>query len=136
MFDLIHEFSVLGTACFMMALATVWYSPMLFGKAWMRELSITDEMVEQAQPDMWKHLSLTFFSYVGILSLLALLIAYVPLLGFPVWRVSVALALFVAFAAVGPAVFEGRSVTYYAIRVGFYIVFIIVGTFILQYWPW
>ncbi len=136
MFDLIHEFSVLGTACFMMALATIWYSPMLFGKTWMQELSITDEMIEKAQPDMWKHMILTFVSYVVMLGLIAIAIVYVPLLGFTSLQFSLALALFVAAAAVAPALFEGRSVAYYGIRVGFYAVFIVAGTFILENWPW
>lgn len=136
MFDLIHEFAVLGTACFMMALATVWYSPMLFGKAWMRETGITDEMIEKAQPHMWQHMLLTFVSYVGMLGFLSLLVVYAPVLGFVVWKAAAALALFLALAAVAPTLFEGRSVTYYGIRVGFYAVFIILGALMLQYWPW
>tara|TARA_B100000745_G_scaffold299556_1_gene250652 strand:+ start:113 stop:523 length:411 start_codon:yes stop_codon:yes gene_type:complete len=136
MFDLIHEFAVLGTTFFMMALATVWYSPMLFGKAWMRETGVTDEMVEKMQPHMWKHMLLTFVSYAGMLVFLALLVVYAPILGFVVWKAAAAVALFVALTAVAPTLFEGRSLTYYAIRVGFYVVFIVSGTLMLQYWPW
>jgi len=136
MFDLIHEFAVLGTACFMMALATVWYSPMLFGNRWMKEVGITQEMVEAMEPQMWKHMVLTFVSYTGMLVLLALVGVYAPVLGFEVWKVAVAITFFVACAAVGPTLFEGRSRAYSLIRVGFYAVFIIIGTLMLQHWPW
>lgn len=136
MFELIHEFAVLGTACFMMALATVWYSPMLFGTAWIREAKISDEMMAAGESQLWKHMVLTFISYTFMLGLLALVVVYAPVLGFAVWKVVVAIALFYALAAVGPTVFEGRSLTYYAIGVGFHSLFIIMGTLMLQYWPW
>lgn len=136
MFELVHEFAVLGTACFMMALATVWYSPMLFGKAWMRETGISQEDVDAMQPHMWKHMLLTFISYAAMLMILAHVVVYAPILGFVVWKIALLIAFFVAMAAVAPALFEGRSVTYYFIRTGFYAVFIVVGTLMLQYWPW
>ena len=136
MFELVHEFAVLGTAFFMMALATVWYSPMLFGRAWMRETGISQEDVDAMQPQMWKHILLTFISYAAMLTMLAYVVVYAPILGFVVWKTAIAIAFFVAMAAVAPTLFEGRSATYYFIRVGFYAVFIVVGTLMLQYWPW
>ena len=136
MFEVIHEFAILGTACFMMALATVWYSPMLFGNIWMKEVSLTEEMVEKTKPDMWKHMALTFGSYVVMLGLLALVVAYAPLLSLSPLTAAGFLALFVAAGAVPTILFEGRSITYYSIYVGFYVLFIILGVLILQYWPW
>ena len=136
MFEVIHEFAVLGTTCFMMALATVWYSPMMFGAVWMREARLTDEMVEKAKSDMWKHMVLTFISYTIMLGLLALMVVYAPVLALTPMQASGLLALFVAAVAVPTTLFEGRSLTYYGIQVGFWILFIIIGTYILQYWPW
>lgn len=136
MFELIHEFAVLGTACFMMALATVWYSPMLFGSLWMRETGITDAMVDEKKPQMLRDMLLTYISYVGMLGLLALVVVYAPLLGFTVFQAAIAIALFTALSAVPSTLFEGRSFSYYLIRTGFYVVFIVVGTLMLAYWPW
>lgn len=136
MFEVIHEFAVLGTACFMMALATVWYSPMLFGTQWMKEVGLTDEMIEKTKPDMWKHMVLTFISYVVMLGLLAYVVVYAPLLSLTPLMAAGLLGAFVAAGAVPAVLFEGRTVRYYAIHVGFSILFIVLGVLILQYWPW
>lgn len=79
---------------------------------------------------------MTYVSYVGMLGLLALVVVYAPMLGFTVLEAAVAITLFVSLAAIAPALFEGRSMTYVAIRTGFYAVFIIVGALMLQHWPW
>jgi len=136
MFEMIHEFAVLGTACFMMALATVWYSPMVFGSMWMKEVGLTDEMVEKTRPDMWKHMLLTFGSYVVMLGLLSLMVAYAPMLKLEPLVAAGYLSLFVAAAGVPTILLEGRSIRYYGIYVGFYVLFILLGVLILQYWPW
>lgn len=136
MFEVVHEFAVLGTACFMMALATVWYSPMLFGKVWMKETGLTDEMVNDAQSEMWTHLVLTFVSYAVLLTLLAQMIAYAPLISLTPLQASGMLALFVAAILIPTTLSEGRSVRYFAVQMGFNVVFILLGTLILQYWPW
>ena len=136
MFELIHEFAVLGTACFMLALATIWYSPMLFGKTWMRETKITPEMLEKAQGDNWKHMFLTFVSYVIMLGLLALMVVYAPFLGLTPLFASGILSIFVVAGTVPNTLFEGRSRTYFLIQAGFHVLFIVLGTLMLQYWPW
>ena len=136
MFEAVHIFAVLGTACFMMALATVWYSQMLFGKMWMREAKVTPQMIEDAQPRLYTHMFLTFCSYVVMLTLLSFLVAYAPLLSISPLQAAGLLSVFVAAGAVAPTLFEGKSIYYYFIRIGFYILFVVLGTAILQYWPW
>jgi len=136
MFEVVHEFAVLGTACFMMALATVWYSPMFFGKIWMKETGLTDEKVEKAQPEMMKHAALTFISYSIMLTLLSQLIAYAPDVGLEPLRAAGLLSVFIVAGAVPVTLFEGRTIRYFSIQIGFYVLFIMLGTGILQYWPW
>lgn len=136
MFEVIHEFAVLGTACFMLALATIWYSPLLFGKVWMRETKMTQEMLEKAQPDNWKHMLVTFVSYVVMLGLLAVMVVYAPLLGLTPLCAAGLLSLFVVAGVVPTTLFEGRSFRYFAIQAGFSVLFIVLGTLMLQYWPW
>ena len=136
MFSLISLFAIFGTACFMMALASIWYSPMLFGNAWMREVGISDTMLEEAQKDKWKHVLLTFISFSVMLGFLSYMVAYAPKLGFRPIELSFALSVFFASAMVAPTLFEGRSLRYYGIKVGFYVLFIMLGTLVLEYWPW
>ena len=136
MFEAIHEFAVLGTTCFMMALATVWYSPMMFGTIWMKEARLTDDMIEKSKPDMWKHMTLTFVSYTVMLAFIAQMVVYAPLLSLKAIEAAGLLVLFVAAGAVPLVLFEGRSIRYFGIQIGFYAVFILLGTLMLQYWPW
>lgn len=136
MFEVVHEFAVLGTTFFMMALATVWYSPMLFGGVWLKEARLTDEMLEKAEPHMLKHMILTFVSYALMLVLIAHMVVYAPLLSLKAIEAAGLLVLFVTLGAIPTVLFEGRSIRYFGIQVGFYAVFILLGTLILQYWPW
>jgi hypothetical protein len=136
MFEVVHEFAVLGTTCFMMALATVWYSPMLFGNIWMKEARLTVDMIQKETPNMWKHMVLTFVSYAMMLVLLAQMIAYAPLLSLEAIEAAGFLVLFVVLGSVPTVLSEGKSLRYFGIQAGFYAVFILLGTLILQYWPW
>ena len=136
MFELIHEFAVLGTSFFMMALATVWYSPMLFGNLWMKEVGLTEDVLEEKRSDMGKHMIVTFVSYCVMLGLLSLVVVYASLLSLEPWVVAGGLSVFVAALGVPSVLFEGRSVRYYTIQTGFNVVFIMLGVLMLQYWPW
>jgi hypothetical protein len=120
----------------MLALATIWYSPMLFGKLWMKETNITQEMVEAAEADTWKHMLITFVSYVVMLGLLALMVAVAPKVSLTPVQAAVLLSVFVSAGSVSTTLFEGRSARYFFIQSGFHVVFIFVGTLMLQYWPW
>ncbi len=136
MFSLISLFAILGTACFMMALVTIWYSPLLFGNAWIREVGISEAMLEEAQRDTWKHMFLTFVSFSVMLGFLSYMVILAPKIGVRPVELAVALSAFFASAMVAPTLFEGRSLRYYGIKVGFYVLFILLGTIILEYWPW
>ena len=136
MFEVVHEFAVLGTTCFMMALAIVWYSPMLFGTVWMKEARLTEDMIQKNVPDIWKHMMLTFVSYALMLTLIAQMVVYAPLLSLEALEAAGVLVLFVVLGSVAPVLLEGRSLRYFGIQTGFYTVFILLGTLILQYWPW
>ena len=136
MFELIHEFAVLGIAFFMLALATIWYSPMVFGKKWMQEVKITPEMIEAAEADAWQHMVLTFISYVFMLSLLALLVVFAPKISLTPVQAAAILSVFVVATFIPATLFEGKTLRYFLIQSGFFVLFIMLGTLMLQYWPW
>jgi TRAP-type uncharacterized transport system fused permease subunit len=75
-------------------------------------------------------------SYALMLVLIAQMVVYAPRLSLEPIEAASLLALFVALGAVSTVLFEGRSIRYFAIQVGFYAVFILLGTLILEYWPW
>ncbi len=133
---MIDIFAVIGTSLFMMALATVWYSPFLFGRQWMKEVGLTEAVLEEKESESYKHMILTFVSYSVLLSLLSLVVAYAPKLSIDSLYIAGGITLFVAALGVPSVLSEGKSLRYYMIQTGFYVVFIMTGVAMLEYWPW
>lgn len=65
----INYLAVLLAAIASMVVGFVWYGPMLFGKAWMKEMGMTEKSMEAAKAEMGKTYGISF--------LLALVTAYV-----------------------------------------------------------
>ncbi|MBI4097126.1 MAG: DUF1761 domain-containing protein [Candidatus Levybacteria bacterium] len=65
----VNYVAVLLAAVAAMVVGFVWYSPMLFGKQWMRLMGLTQEKMKEAQKEMMKTYAVSF--------VLALLTAYV-----------------------------------------------------------
>lgn len=135
-FAVIHEFAVIGTTFFMLALATLWYSPLLFGTMWARVSKQAGVVFDESSANFVRQLSLTFIAYAVEVSLLAWLLAYAPGHGLVPWQLAAVLMLFTAAVTAPPVLFEDRPVAYYAIHTGFMVVFIGVSVAALTYWPW
>ena len=136
MFDGVNIIAVIGTTFFMMASATVWFSPMMFGKLWLRELKVTEEEIEASRQSMYTHLGLTAFSYAVALFVLAFIALRIGDLEITTLEGSVIIvALVVAFLG-NISLWENKTLTYFLINSSFYTYFIIIGMFMLSYWPW
>jgi hypothetical protein len=135
-FAVIHEFAVLGTTFFMLALATLWYSPLLFGTAWARVSKSAGVVFDESSANFVRQLSITFLAYLGEVTLIAWLLAYVPQLNLAYWQAAAVLMLFTGLVTVPPVIFEERPLAYYAIHTGFMVVFIGISVAALAYWPW
>lgn len=134
-FELIDIVAVLATALFMMALCTVWYSSMLFGKVWNKEIGTLPGWLQSTKGHMVL-LSVTFGCYVVALSVLSYVVTIAPLLSLSLLQIAGISTLF-AFSLLGIfSVAEGKRLPYYFVHGGFLAVFIIGGTLILSYWPW
>ena len=136
MFEGINLVAVLGTTFFMMASATVWFSTMFFGKAWMRALKITEAEIEASRQNLFWHLGLTALLYGLALTVLSYVVAHVTELEVTVLEAALAIAAFAVALLGSAAVWENRSRAYFMITTGFYVYFVVVGMFILAYWPW
>jgi uncharacterized membrane protein len=135
-FTVIHEFAVLGTTFFMLALATLWYSPLMFGTVWARVSKTTGVVFDESSANFVRQLSVTFVAYLIEVALLAWLIAYVPRIGLTHVELAAVLMLFTVVVTLPPIVFEERPFLYYAIHTGFMVVFIGISVAALAYWPW
>ena len=136
MFEVVHEIAVVGTALFMIAIATLWYSPYLFQKHWLISVGLTEADIENNESHMVRNFIITFISYIVAVFLIAVAIGYAQIFELPVQKVAIGLTVGFAALLSGFVVWEQRSLTYFVITAGFSSVFIIGSSCLLFYWPW
>ncbi len=129
----INHIAVLVCAVMSLVIGAVWWSPLMFAKAWQTENGLTDEQLAKANP--LKNFGLSF--------LLAYLMSYnlAFFLGAPgtTWQWGVAAGLlagvgWVVTQFIVIALFEQRSWRYMAINCGYVTVYFAVIGFILGIW--
>ena len=129
----INHIAVFVCALMSMVIGGLWWSPILFQKAWQKEAGINDEQLAKFNP--LKTLGLTF--------ILSLIISY-TLAGFlsapgMKWYLGIGAGLLAGIGWVVTqfmiiALFEQRSWKYMAINCGYIIVYFAVIGFILGIW--
>ncbi|MBI1975649.1 MAG: DUF1761 domain-containing protein [Candidatus Vogelbacteria bacterium] len=124
LFSDINFWAVLGTAIVMMVVGMVWYSPKVFGIAWMRLAGLTEERTEQTKQGMWKMyvsglvgaIATSFVMAYFVIVSDALMFASGAWVGFLVWLG------FNAPVLMGMVTWEGRPIKLYAINTSYYLV--------------
>ena len=129
-FSTINYFAVLAAALSTFVLGGLWYSPLLFGKAWMRANNFTDEAVQtfsKARMFGWS----IIFSLVMAANLAMFLAGPNTNATWGMTAGALAGLGWVAMAAAVIGVFENRSWAYIAINGGYMtIAFVIMGLII------
>ena len=128
----INHIAVFVCAVTSLVIGALWWSPLLFAKAWQRENSLSDEQLAKA------NLPVTF----GLTFVLAWLMSYnlAFFLGAPgtTWQWGIAAGLLAAFWVVGTfiiiALFEQRSLKYILIDCGYVVAYFAVIGLILGIW--
>jgi hypothetical protein len=129
----INHIAVLVCAVMSLAIGGLWWSPLLFAKAWQRENGLSDEQLAKANP----------LKNFGVSFLLAWLMSYnlAFFLGAPgtTWQWGLAAGLltgvgWVAAMFIVIALFEQRSLKYMLINGGYIVVYFAVIGFILGAW--
>lgn len=128
--------AVLVAALAAMVIGSVWYSPLLFVKVWMKELGMTEKDCESGKKDMPKAMAGQFIASLVTAYVLAHFVAYTGSTtpsagahtGFWIW---------LGFLATGTAsavFFERKSWTYFAITAGCGLVTLLIMGAILATW--
>ena len=129
----INHIAVVVCAVMSLVIGGLWWSPLLFAKAWQRENGLSDEQIAKANP--LKNFGLSF--------LLAWLMSYnlAFFLAAPgtTWQWGLAAGLltgvgWVAAMFIVIALFEQRSLKYMLINGGYIVVYFAVIGFILGAW--
>jgi hypothetical protein len=132
----INYWAVLVGAIIYYAGGALWYSPVLFGKAWMAEVGLTAEKIEATKKDNWKSYLTALVAALVISFGLARLMGYLEVstlagglhTGFWSW-----LAFVMTTAATNNA-FAGRSLKLYLIDGGYHLYGFMVMGIILALW--
>lgn len=128
----INHIAVFVCAVMSLVIGGLWWSPLLFAKAWQRETALSDEQLKQMNPA--KTFGLTFvLAYIASYNL-----AFFLGDGNTTWKWGIAAGLLAAFWAIAMYViislFEQRSLKHMLINCGYIAVYFAVIGFILGMW--
>lgn len=136
MFAGVNIIAVLGTTLFMLASATIWFSSLLFGKVWLRALQATEAEIEASRENVVLHLIVTGFAYAVALLVLAYVVLHLDTIPLTLSQAAVGLAGFAVALLGATTLWEGKSRMYFLVNAGFYAYFVIVGMYVISFWPW
>ena len=134
MFLGINILAVCVVALLAVAIGSVWYSPLLFGKIWVRSLGIANADVDFSKKEMvgvtaravliqifffsivrWMSISLTYSSLcLFILAVLGMIVFHLGLI----------------------ALWEKRPLSYVFVHAGYTALILFGGLTVMIYWPW
>ncbi len=135
-FSLVHEVAVLGTAAVVLALTTLWYSPLLFGRAWITLAKHHHVLFDETSRSYVPQLAAAFVGQLILTSVVALALPFGAVLAVSVWYIA---GLIFAVAAAGmalPMIYEGKGWRYVVLHVAFLGISVVVNVLSLTYWPW
>lgn len=131
----LNWWAVIAATVVSFLLGALWYSPVMFGNAWMREHKLQKENLGGgAAKAMILTLLATFvsalgvdfvFSHVGVTSVLA----------GTKWGLGIGVA-FVAMAMLSDSLFARQSLTLYLIQAGYRVICLGIMGAIISWWPW
>ena len=133
----VNYWAVLVAALASTALGMLWYSKLLFGKAWMREMGFTNESMERAKARGMHKLYAAAFAG-------SLVMAYVLAHFVFVWAATDFVGAFqlafwtwlgfVATVMLGGVLWEGKSMKLYVLNALYQLASLYVMALILAYW--
>jgi uncharacterized protein YacL len=133
----VNTIAVIGASITSMIIGFIWYGPM-FGKAWMKEMRITQQNIDKAKKQgMMKQYIGMFIGAIISAYVLANIIFFVgamgnltagAITGFWIWLG------FIATVLLGGVLFENKTTKWYMIVAGYQLVnFLIIGAIIAMW---
>ena len=133
----INYWAILVASIVSMAIGFLWYSPLLFGNAWLKVSGInTKEIEKQKEKGMGKKFFASFVSTLIMTYVLALFLKYMGVtliseglfIGFLIWLG------FTATISLGPVLWQGKPVKIFLINTSHELVCLLVMSLILTLW--
>jgi L-lactate permease len=133
MFTKVNLWAVLLAGISYLIIGSLWYSPLLFGKQWIRLNGFTDEDFKTNKP-MWMILLLSFLSAAIASYLISAVLGPNPNPEFGA-LVGIAIALcWITMSKLTDVLFENKPVKLFLLHAGFDVVSFMVMGAIIGYW--
>lgn len=136
MFESINEVSVLVTAILAMAIGSIWYSPLLFGKHWMRAAGLSEADLSSSKEVMLKLFSGAFLANLVLMFVLAQFVSFTQIAEKSLKSSALLLVLFLLAVMASAVIWEKKPLSYLLINVGYTAVVVFGGMTVIWYWPW
>lgn len=132
----IHWLPVVGSAVAVFAIGALWYSPMLFGRAWVKAHGHTPEKIEAMRASMGRAYGVSFVCYLVMAAAMAILIQRMDVI-YVRGGVKLGALIGVGFAAtigLTANMFSEKRLATWLIDAGYQIVYLMVMGAILVAW--
>lgn len=136
MFASIHWLPVFVSAVAVFAIGALWYSPVVFGKAWVKAHGHTPEKIEAMRATMGRAYGVTFVCYVVMAAAMAMLIGRMDVI-YVRGGVKLGALIGVGFAAtigLTANMYSDKRLAAWLIDAGYQIVYLMVMGAILVAW--
>jgi hypothetical protein len=136
MFEGIDLVPIIVSALLMLAVGSIWYSPLLFGRHWMRATGLTETDLEGAKDTIWRQLLMAFITNVVLLGIIAQFVTMAQSLDQSIRYIATVLTIFLASVMANVVIWEQKKISYLLINIGYAAVVIFGGLTVIWYWPW
>lgn len=132
----VNYLAILVAAIAAFVLGAVWYSPMLFGRPWLRARGWSSDRVEQMKAGMGRSYGIAFVCYLVMASVLAILFSFAGFLGATdgLWLGFLCWLGFAATIGLTRHLFSDRPFSLYLIDVTFQLAYLLAMGGIIGMW--
>lgn len=137
MYDIpINWLAVVVAAVLSFVIGGLWYSPLLFAKAWVRAHGYTDEQVQRMRANAPKAYAISFLCMLVMAAILAFLLGLTPIIR---WQGGAKLGLlcwagFAATIGLTQQVYSEKKPATFLIDAGYQLVYLVLMGALLAWW--
>jgi hypothetical protein len=132
----INILAIVVSALLAVAIGSIWYSPLVFGRVWLQSIGRD----ENENSDAEKILIVTIFKIALIQTLFFVVLSQFIVIGqmssIKLTHIGALLLALLALSNAGTAIWERRSIVYIAIHIGYMVLAFASGLSVIALWPW
>ncbi len=136
MFSDVNEIAIVVTALLCIAIGSIWYSPLVFGKYWMSAARLSGEDLNMNRSSLIRSLAYAGVANTIFVYVVARLIARASAEQFSLATIGGLLVLLITASMASVVVWEKKSFVYLAIHIGYISLVVCFSIVVLSLWPW